>query len=80
VLVLPNSEGRTLPPGIEGAVVVLVSDYWSSRGRHPTLRAKTIPGVIERQFWVGAAGDPAMLPPRVLASLSQFRRSALAVG
>ena len=77
--ILPGNDGRNLDYGIEGAVVALVSDYWASRGRDPTLRAETIPGVIERQFWVGAVGDPAMLPPRVLASLSQFRRPSVAV-
>jgi hypothetical protein len=77
--ILPGESGRNLPPAIEGAVVALVSDYWASRGRDPTLRAETIPGVIERQFWVGAVGDPAMLPPRVLASLDPFRRLAVAV-
>jgi hypothetical protein len=53
--------------------------YWASRGRDPTLRSESIPGVIDRQFWVGAVGDPAMLPPRVLASLSGFRRPFVAV-
>jgi hypothetical protein len=77
--ILPGESGRNLPSAIEGAVVALVSDYWASRGRDPTLRAETIPGVIERQFWVGAVGDPAMLPPRVLASIATFRRPALAV-
>jgi Phage gp6-like head-tail connector protein len=77
--ILPGESGRNLPPAIEGAVVALVSDYWASRGRDPTLRAETIPGVIERQFWVGAVGDPAMLPPRVLASIDPFRRLAVAV-
>jgi hypothetical protein len=74
--ILPGEGGRNLPPAIEGAVVALVSDYWASRGRDPTLRAETM---IERQFWVGAVGDPAMLPPRVLASIAPFRRPAVAV-
>jgi hypothetical protein len=77
--ILPGQDGRNLDYGIEGAVVALVSDYWASRGRDPTLRSESIPGVIDRQFWVGAVGDPAMLPPRVLASLSQFRRPSVAV-
>ncbi len=77
--ILPGASGRNLPPAIEGAVVALVSDYWASRGRDPTLRSETIPGVIERQFWVGAVGDPAMLPPRVLASIAPFRRPAVTV-
>jgi hypothetical protein len=66
--ILPGAEGRNLEEyGIEGAVVALVSDYWASRGRDPTLRAESIPGLIERQFWVGSVGDPELLPPRVLA-------------
>jgi hypothetical protein len=67
--ILPGQTGRNLDYAIEGAVVALVSDYWASRGRDPTLRAETIPGVIERQWWIGAVGDPSLLPPRVLASL-----------
>jgi hypothetical protein len=77
--VLPGVKGRNLDYGIEGAVVALVSDYWASRGRDPTLRSESIPGVIDRQFWVGAVGDPGLLPPRVLASIAPFRRPAVAV-
>jgi hypothetical protein len=77
--ILPGADGRNLEFGVEGAVVALVSDYWASRGRDPTLRAESIPGLIERQFWVGSVGDPELLPPRVLASIAQFRRPAVAV-
>jgi uncharacterized phiE125 gp8 family phage protein len=76
---LPGQDGRNLAYAIEGAVVALVSDYWASRGRDPTLRSESIPGVIDRQFWVGAVGDPGLLPPRVLASIAPFRRPAVAV-
>jgi uncharacterized phiE125 gp8 family phage protein len=77
--ILPGEDGRNLAYAIEGAVVALVSDYWASRGRDPTLRSESIPGVIDRQFWVGAVGDPGLLPPRVLASIVPFRRPAIAV-
>lgn len=77
--VLPGNANRTLPFGIEGAVVALVSSYWASKGRDPTMRAEDIPGVVRREYWVGAVGDPELLPPRVLASLSQFRRPVIAV-
>jgi uncharacterized phiE125 gp8 family phage protein len=77
--ILPGASGRNLPRAIEGAVIALVSDYWASRGRDPTLRSESIPGVIERQFWVGAVGEAESLPPRVLASIAPFRRPALAV-
>jgi hypothetical protein len=42
--VLPGDTRRNLPYGIEGAVVALVSDYWASRGRDPTLRSESISG------------------------------------
>jgi uncharacterized phiE125 gp8 family phage protein len=77
--ILPGQDGRNLAYAIEGAVVALVSDYWASRGRDPTLRSESIPGVIDRQFWVSAVGDPGLLPPRVLASIAPFRRPAVAV-
>jgi uncharacterized phiE125 gp8 family phage protein len=77
--VLPGATGRNLPAAIEGAVVALVSDYWASRGRDPTLRSESIPGVIERQFWVGSVGEAELLPPRVLASIAPFCRLAIAV-
>ena len=77
--ILPGQDGRNLAYAIEGAVVALVSDYWASRGRDPTLRSESIPSVIDRQFWVGAVGDPGLLPPRVLASIAPFRRPAVAV-
>jgi hypothetical protein len=77
--ILPGTPERDLPAGIEGAVVALVSDYWASRGRDPTLMSENIPGVREVRYWVGAVGDPELLPPRILASLSQFRRPLVAV-
>lgn len=76
--ILPGNTGRNLPYAIEGAVVALVCDYWAAKGRDPTLRAQTIPGVIEQQFWVGAVGDPTLLPPRVLASLPRRPNYAVA--
>jgi hypothetical protein len=78
--VLPDKgDACTLPRAVEGAVVALVSSYWASRGRDPLLRTEEIPGVISRQFWVGAVGDPQMLPPRILASLDPVRRRLFAV-
>jgi hypothetical protein len=77
--VLPGNPGRTLEAGIEGAVVALVADYWASRGRDPTLMSENIPGVRDVRYWVGAVGDPELLPPRILASLSGFKRPAYAV-
>jgi hypothetical protein len=40
--------GRNLPAGIEGAVVDLVTDFWLARGRDPSVKRESEPGVFER--------------------------------
>lgn len=76
--VLPGNVGRNLEYAVEGAVLSLLTDYWASRGRDPLIKSVDVPGVRRVEYWVGAVGDPALLPPRVLASISQFRRPAYA--
>lgn len=77
--VLPGQQNATLPPAIEGMTIDLVKDFWASRGRDPTLRSISIPGVSEKQFWVGSVGDPELLPPTILARLALLRRPRYAV-
>lgn len=74
---LPPSEGddSDLPPGIQGACVELVSSFWASKGRDPSVRAEEIPGVISKQYWVGAVGEAGELPPSVVAKLAPYRRA-----
>jgi hypothetical protein len=67
-----------LPAGIQGAVVAPVSDCWATAAAS-TLRSESIPGVRDVTYWVGAVGDPQLLPSRVLGSFWQFRRRAYAV-
>lgn len=76
--ILPGESGRNLEPAIEGAVVALVSSYWFNKGRNGMVKSENIPGVRQVEYWVGAVGDPELLPPRVLASIAQFRRPAAA--
>jgi hypothetical protein len=71
---LPGQGGRDLPAGIEGAVVELVTDYWSAKGRDPSVKSEEIPGVLRRDYWVGAVGEEGELPPRVVMKLAPFRR------
>jgi len=72
--ILPAETGKTLPSGIEGACVELMSDYWASKGRDPSVRSEDVPGVGAIQYWVGTVGDPGELPPRVVMKLARYRR------
>lgn len=73
--ILPPASNRTLPKGIEGACVALVSSFWASRGRDPTLRSEEIPDLISATYWVGAVGEDGELPPDIVAKLAPFRRA-----
>lgn len=74
---LPIDEGAdcTLPAGIQGACVELMSDYWAAKGRDPSVKSEEIPGVIRTDYWVGAVGEAGELPPRVVMKLAPFRRA-----
>jgi hypothetical protein len=71
------SEGDdcTLPTGIQGACVDLVSSYWAAKGRDPTLKSYEVPGVISKAFWVGAVGEDGELPPSVVTKFARYRRA-----
>lgn len=73
--ILPPASNRTLPKGIEGACVALVSSFWAARGRDPTLRSEEIPDLISATYWVGAVGEDGELPPDIVTKLAPFRRA-----
>lgn len=60
------------PFNLARACQALVTLRWNARGRDPTLRAETVPGVLERQWWVPSVGQPA-LPPEICELLDHFR-------
>lgn len=75
--ILPNETNHTLPAGIEGACVELMTDYWMAKGRDPSVKSEEIPGVIRTDYWVGAVGESGELPPRVVMKLAPYRRAAV---
>ena len=72
--ILPDESNSTLPKGIEGACIDLVSSFWAAKGRDPTVKSFEIPGVVLEQYWVGAVGEEGELPPSVVMKLAPFRR------
>jgi len=73
--VLPAESGSTLPDGIQGAAVELMSDYWAAKGRDPSVKSEDVSGVGRIDYWVGAVGEAGELPPRVVMKLSPYRRA-----
>lgn len=73
--IMPGQSNSTLPKGIEGACVALVSSFWAAKGRDTTLRSEEIPDLISNTYWVGAVGEAGELPPDVVARLAPFRRA-----
>lgn len=73
--VLPPDSGRTLPKGIEGACIDLVTSFWTAKGRDPTVKSEEEFGIGSTQYWVGSVGEEGELPPSVVAKLSPFRRA-----
>lgn len=72
--VLPGTPGYDLPAGIEGAAVDLVTDFWSARGRDPSVKGEEVPGAYRVDYWVGAVGETGELPARVQMKLAPYRR------
>ena len=68
-----GSGADTLPPEIEHAVILLCQEMWSARGRDNYLKAETVPGVYEAQYWVGTLTEPGALPGQVQVLLDPFR-------
>ncbi|EJN11850.1 Phage QLRG family, putative DNA packaging [Bradyrhizobium sp. YR681] len=76
--ILPGASNRTLPKGIEGACVALVSSFWAAKGRDPTKKSEDVPGVGRVEYWVGTVGEAGELPPDIVARLAPFRRPVVA--
>lgn len=76
--ILPDATNSDLPKGIEGACIDLVSSFWAAKGRDPAVKSEELPGVISKQYWVGAVGEDGELPPSVVMKLSPWRRPGAA--
>ena len=72
--ILPGQTGTgpALPADIEGAVLSLIKAARASRTRDPLVKAEVIPGVLERQWWIGAVGDAGLITPEVAATLDPY--------
>lgn len=62
-----------LPDAIEQACISLVSHYRANAGRDMALRSESIPGVVDRAWWVNTTGADSSMPPDVPGLIDPFR-------
>lgn len=76
-LVITYTAGYALLDGVpfalETACLAMIKNKIASRGRDPALKRLTVDGVGTEEYWVGAMGDNAAMPPEVEALLVPFR-------
>lgn len=72
IVVTYSAGWGTVPQDLKLAAEQLARGYWFEGTRDPALRQISVPGVIERQFWVGSASDPAV-PQDVIDMLGPYR-------
>ena len=63
----------TIPSDVQDAVVRMVKSRWLARGRDPNLKARTIPGVIEQQWWIASGTEQGNMTPDVTDLLDNYR-------
>lgn len=54
---LPNDSGANLPTDIEGAVYKAMRYLWQTRGRDPSIRSTSEPGIGQITYWMGEQPD-----------------------
>jgi hypothetical protein len=75
-VIVYDSGWDIVPSDLKFAAEQLARAYWFQNSRDPALRQISVPGVIEKQFWVGASGDPD-IPQNVMDMLSPYMNPAI---
>jgi hypothetical protein len=61
---------ETVPDDLKYAAIKFVQAEIQNAGRDPYLKARTVPGVLEQQWWVDPAKS-SVIPPEVMDILSR---------
>lgn len=63
---------QIVPDDLKLAAITLAQQYLAAAEQTPGLRSMTIPGVVERQWWIGHPGDPDV-PQSIMDMLTAYR-------
>ncbi len=72
VVAVYSSGYATTPADLEDAVIRMVTQRWSAKGRDATLRQETIPGVREATYWIATGDQAGNLTPDVADILDNY--------
>jgi hypothetical protein len=67
-----------IPLDVADAVVRMVTKRYAAKGRDSTLKQESIPGVLERQFWIATGAEAGNMTPDITDILDNYRVPTLA--
>lgn len=67
-----------IPSDLSDAVTRMIRSRWFAKGRDPLVRQRTVPGVLEEQFWVPTGTDAGNMTPDVADILDNYRTITIA--
>lgn len=73
ITVVYSSGYSTIPADLEDAVIRMVTQRYSAKGRDATLRSENIPGVREATYWIATGAEAGALTPDVVDLLDRYR-------
>lgn len=66
------------PPDVQDAVIRMVTKRYVSKGRDPSLKQESVPGVREVQYWIATGADSGNMTPDITDILDNYRVPAIA--
>jgi hypothetical protein len=73
-IVVEYSAGfATIPSDVEDAVIRMVTARYLAKGRDRSLKQESIPGVIERQWWIATGIEAGNMTPDIADILDNYR-------
>jgi hypothetical protein len=63
----------TIPADLEDAVIRMVTQRYSAKGRDATLKSEEIPGVRSAQYWIATGEEAGAITPDVADLLDRYR-------
>ncbi len=78
ITVVYSSGYATIPADLEDAVIRMVTQRHSAKGRDATLRQENIPGVRDATYWIATGDQAGAITPDVADILDNYRAAVVA--
>jgi hypothetical protein len=67
-----------MPTDVQDAVIRMVTKRYVAKGRDPSLKQESIPGVREVQYWIATGADSGNMTPDITDILDNYRIPVMA--